>query len=207
MTSLERQPELADVRLVGELVELRLVRPADAEQAFPLIRAREEILQWLVWNGPADAAELAEVYENARVIADTGANYQLAILERGSCRFSGAISLRFLDHPFVGDVGYWVAQDAWGRGMGTEANFLVAHLAFRHLRTSVMTAEVFLGNAASVRVLEKVGYERERSIETKPLPRGSEEIDRPKDLFSLTRRSFEAIHADRTPVEEWVLLT
>ncbi|MEE8469005.1 MAG: GNAT family N-acetyltransferase, partial [Planctomycetota bacterium] len=125
--SAAQPPTLKNLRLEGERVLLRPVRAADAEVAFPLIHERREILDWLVWQGPDDVWELEEVYSRWVTSSESGNNYHLAVVERASRKFVGTLGLRFLDHPWIGDVGYWVASEAWGKGLVTEANILAAH--------------------------------------------------------------------------------
>ena len=199
------QPELRDVFVAGELVALRPVRRADAGAAFPLLFGREPILKWLVWKGPRDLAELEEAYADWILPSDNGTSYRLAVVARDDDSFCGSISVRFTDHPFVGDVGYWLAEERWGRGYATEANRLAAHLAFRHAAATTLVAEVFEGNDASARVLEKVGYEPSaEGADLLPLAEEPLEIDRPKELWVLGRRRFERLHAGWAPSEERV---
>ena len=183
--------ELADVDLAGALVRLRPICPEDARAAFPLIHARDPILRWLVWKGPADVAELEEAYSRWALPSGAGTSYRLAIVAREDDSFQGSISLRYVDQPYVGDVGYWIAERAWGRGYATEANRLVARLAFAHLRSHALTAEVFEGNLASARVLERVGYLREESVALRPLGGEELEIDRVRWTYVLSRQRFE----------------
>lgn len=199
-------PTLKNLRLEGERVLLRPVRAADAEVAFPLIHERREILDWLVWQGPDDVWELEEVYSRWITASEEGNNYHLAVVERATREFVGTLGLRFLDHPWIGDVGYWVASEAWGRGLATEANLLAAHLAFRHLATGVLTAEVFVGNDASARVLEKIGYAREPAVRTQPILGHPTLVDKDEWMFTLTRAEFERTHADWRPVRERIEL-
>jgi len=58
----------------------------------------------------------------------------------------------------VGDIGYWIGRQHWGKGLATEAVRRVARLSFRELGFSALEAEVMRGNDASVRVLEKAGF-------------------------------------------------
>jgi len=201
----ERQALLADVELAGALVRLRPVRSADARAAYPLIAGREAILRWLVWRGPECEEELADGYASWVRSSDVGANYLLAIDDAAGA-LVGTISLRFVDHPFVGDVGYWLAEEVWGRGYATEANRLVAHLAFQHLSSTALVAEVFHGNDGSARVLEKVGYRRRPSVELAPLPGAPSELDRPKWSYSLTRGDFELARGAWAPLHDRVEL-
>lgn len=202
--SIDPPGTLKSIRLEGELVLLRPVRAADAEEAFPLIHERREILDWLVWQGPDDVWELEEVYSRWITTSENGNNYHLAVVERATGKFVGTLGIRFLDHPWIGDVGYWVASAAWGKGLATEANLLAAHLAFRHLACGVLTAEVFVGNDASARVLEKIGYEREPAVRTQPIVGHPTLVDRDEWMFTMTSAEFERRHAEWKPVKERV---
>jgi RimJ/RimL family protein N-acetyltransferase len=58
------------------------------------------------------------------------------------------------------EVGYWLGESWWGRGIATAALRSVGDLAFEHeLRR--LFAYVFEWNPASCRVLEKAGFVRE----------------------------------------------
>ncbi len=59
------------------------------------------------------------------------------------------------------EIGYWLAKPYWGRGIMTDAVRRVADHSFRELRLIRLTAHVFAFNTASVRVLEKAGFQLE----------------------------------------------
>jgi len=68
----------------------------------------------------------------------------------------------FVLHPDVervsAEIGYWLAEPFWGRGIVTEALVAVtAHAIKTHGLTRIY-AVPFAWNAASCRVLEKAGY-------------------------------------------------
>ncbi|MEN6578628.1 MAG: GNAT family protein [Phycisphaerales bacterium] len=75
----------------------------------------------------------------------------------------GGIGLEFGDdvHRFTAELGYWLGEPFWGRGIATDAVRLFTEWAFAHLEVYRIHAAVFAGNDASVRVLEKAGFERE----------------------------------------------
>ena len=149
---------LASAELEGERVLLRPRRPSDAGSAFAQLFEREEILRWLVWDGPQSEAELAATYAQW-VTGDASApNYHFAIVDAETREPCGAISPRFGGHPGQGDIGYWLAEEQWGRGVMTEALRLVNHLCFEHLGAHVLYAYVFVGNEGSRKVLERAGY-------------------------------------------------
>ncbi len=75
----------------------------------------------------------------------------------------GGISLEFgADvHRFTAELGYWLGEPFWGRGIMTEAVRHFTAWAFETFEIHRICAAVFAGNGASVRVLEKAGFELE----------------------------------------------
>lgn len=62
---------------------------------------------------------------------------------------------------FSYEVGYWLGQAFWGRGIVSEALRAVTDAAFGEPGIVRIYAPVFSWNPASMRVLEKAGYRRE----------------------------------------------
>src|SRR6476659_8869395 len=56
------------------------------------------------------------------------------------------------------EVGYWLGEEFWGRGIATQALLAVTEHAFSSYDLSRLYAHVFEWNLASARVLEKAGY-------------------------------------------------
>lgn len=59
------------------------------------------------------------------------------------------------------EIGYWLGEAMWGRGIATEALTAVTAEAFKRFDITRLYALPFADHAASVRVLEKAGYVRE----------------------------------------------
>ena len=59
------------------------------------------------------------------------------------------------------EVGYWLGEAFWGRGIATEALTAVTAEAFKRFEITRLYALAFADHAASLRVLEKAGYARE----------------------------------------------
>lgn len=62
---------------------------------------------------------------------------------------------------YSSEIGYWLGEAHWGRGIATEAVVLMTEQLFARENLLRIFALPFADNAASVRVLEKAGYERE----------------------------------------------
>lgn len=59
------------------------------------------------------------------------------------------------------EIGYWLAEPFWNRGIMTEAVGAITDYAFRTFAIGRIEAGVFEGNLASARVLERNGYQLE----------------------------------------------
>ena len=62
------------------------------------------------------------------------------------------------------EIGYWLGQAYWGRGIVSAAVAAVTDYAFRELDLLRVFAVPFVRNPASARVLEKAGYQREGTM-------------------------------------------
>lgn len=72
----------------------------------------------------------------------------------------GGVGLdRFLDvHRFTCELGYWLGEPYWNRGITTAAARAVTEWGLSSLGIERVHAEVFSWNPASARVLEKAGF-------------------------------------------------
>lgn len=59
------------------------------------------------------------------------------------------------------EIGYWLAEPFWDRGLTTRAVSATSDWAFDYYKIIRIFAMTFSQNAASMRVLEKCGFERE----------------------------------------------
>lgn len=73
---------------------------------------------------------------------------------------SGGIALhrRWIWSPYTFEIGYWLAEPLWGRGIITEAAGLITQFGFDEWGATRIQAFVFDWNPASARVLEKNGF-------------------------------------------------
>lgn len=59
------------------------------------------------------------------------------------------------------EMGYWLSEELWGRGIATRAVTAMSDWAFESYNLTRVFAMAFSHNAGSIRVLEKAGFERE----------------------------------------------
>ena len=72
----------------------------------------------------------------------------------------GGISVTLGEDIFrkSGEIGFWLAEEYWGRGIMTEAVTVICNTAFHVYDISRIFAVVFSHNRGSCRVLEKAGF-------------------------------------------------
>jgi RimJ/RimL family protein N-acetyltransferase len=59
------------------------------------------------------------------------------------------------------EIGYWLEESSWGKGIATEAVMEMTEYVFSNTNIVRLYAPVFSPNKASMRVLEKCGYQLE----------------------------------------------
>lgn len=64
-------------------------------------------------------------------------------------------------HRFTAEMGYWLGEPFWSKGIMTEVLKRFTKCAFENFKLHRIYAEPYATNHASMRVLEKVGFERE----------------------------------------------
>lgn len=143
-------------------LHLTELREADKADALAWL-ADPEIARWtLRIPHPYAGLDFDRFYALARE-AEEAAGRTLVFAVRGADeRLIGCIGLEgFSPGAHKAELGYWLARPFWGRGLMTEALKPVLRYCFATLRLAKLTAHVFVGNDASARVLEKLGFERE----------------------------------------------
>ncbi|MGA9298576.1 MAG: GNAT family N-acetyltransferase [Nitrososphaeraceae archaeon] len=85
---------------------------------------------------------------------------------RNNLKFVGTISVKNIDLVNKkADLGYWIGEQYWGRGIATECLKLIIDYAFSaELGLKQLCAYVFPDNKASIRVLEKNGMNKIREV-------------------------------------------
>lgn len=86
-----------------------------------------------------------------------------AVEERATGQVVGSCGLIYLDGGPEIEVGYHFARASWGKGYATEAAAACVQYAFERLHLEHLLAVVNPANAASRRVLEKIGMTYERT--------------------------------------------
>lgn len=91
---------------------------------------------------------------------------------------------------FSAEIGYWLSELYWGRGIVTEALTLVTQYMFDRHNLLRVYALPFADNAASLRVLEKAGYVREGVLRSSSVKYGE---PRDQALYAIVNHAWRGV--------------
>ncbi len=156
----------------GDLV-LRPKRPEDAD-ALTAACQDAEIQRWTFVPSPYTRAHAEHFIAISAEEAEAGAAAHLIAVDATDDRLLGSFSVMEIDRERgSGEIGYWVAADARGRGIATRATRLLADWARDELALTRIEILPHKDNAPSRRIAEKLGF-RDTGTLVRP-PRGPEE--------------------------------
>ena len=155
---------LSTLSLHTARLRLRPFDDSDANALF-LLHSDAHVLRY--WDAPPwTERERAERFITAcRQLAEAGTGVRLAVDRVSDGAFIGWCSLtRWNPGHRSASLGYCYDAAAWGHGYATEAASVVLQWAFEALELNRVQAETDTRNAASARVLEKLGFVREGTL-------------------------------------------
>jgi RimJ/RimL family protein N-acetyltransferase len=88
------------------------------------------------------------------------------LLDAASSEFMGFCGAGFWRDAPDAEIGWWLARRHWGRGLATEAARCALRDAFERVGLERLISVAMVGNAASLRVMEKLGLRRQREFES-----------------------------------------
>ena len=93
-------------------------------------------------------------------------------------------------YRFNAELGYWLGEPFWNKGIMTEAVQAMVDYAFENFKLIRIYARVFEFNEASMRVLEKAGFHKE-AINKKAVYKNQTLYD--EHLFAILNPRFENV--------------
>ncbi len=92
-------------------------------------------------------------------------------------------------YRYNAEIGYWLGEDYWGRGITTEILPVMVRYIFKSFQVNRLFACVLEGNIASMRVLEKAGF-RAEAIHRKAAVKNNQYLD--EYIYAILREEFIA---------------
>jgi RimJ/RimL family protein N-acetyltransferase len=164
--------------LTTERLVLRRPLLDDAGKILHAYARDPDVTRYLTWRPDQTSAKLEEFIQRALANWQEGTSYAWTVTLKEEGQVIGMIDIRMGMHA---NLGYVLAKPFWNRGYMTEAVRAISSWALQQQDITRVWAVCDVENIASVRVLEKAGFEREGILEKwTVLPnRGSE----PRDCF------------------------
>ena len=151
------------------------IRPWRIEDAKNLAEAlnNKKILDNLR-DGPSFpyTEEDAKAYITAMLNADKNTSYAFAITAHDKAVGSIGVFRKDNIHCKTAEMGYYVAEPYWGRGIVTCAVNQICRFIFENTDIIRIFAEPFAYNTASCRVLEKAGFAFEGTLRKNAVKNG-----------------------------------
>ena len=146
--------ELADGK-----IHLRSLRYSDCKHLAVLANNKR------IWNNLRDMFPHPYCVEDAEKFIDSVKQQdpRTTFAIEYDYRFVGVIGIIMQQDVYrkSGEIGYWIGEPFWNKGISTCALKLATEYAFASLGVEKLFAGVFAGNEGSRRVLEKCGYHLE----------------------------------------------
>lgn len=149
------------------------LKPYDIKHLDPLVRHANNprVAQYLRERFPSPFLESNGrwwIEEGCR----QGGNLNFAIEANGE--FVGGIGTSFFqdERRHSAEVGYWIGEAFWGKGLATAAVREIIDVVFAREDISRLFSPVAAPNVGSMRVLEKCGFEREGVLKQAMMLRG-----------------------------------
>jgi RimJ/RimL family protein N-acetyltransferase len=113
---------------------------------FPAPYTREDANKWIDFTASAPVNTLFAIIKDSKAI--------------------GGIGIHFFDdvHKHSAEIGYWLGENYWGKGIATEAVSKFVSFIFVNFDINRIFARVFGWNLSSARVLEKNGFKLEGNL-------------------------------------------
>lgn len=145
--------------LKTERLRLRKVKLADAEAIFREYAQDSEVTRYVSWRAHRDLAETREYLRVCLLAWDAGKAFHWVIADGEDKKVMGMIVARVVGEKW--ELGYVLARKHWGRGYMTEALRGLIAWGLKQKEIYRIWAVCDVANAASARVMEKAGMQRE----------------------------------------------
>lgn len=145
-------------------VQLRLLTDHDVEELHALVTGnRDHLARWLPWAARQTVADTrAFVRMTRRQFAENN-GFQMAIVQAG--RIVGVVGYHSISWPNRSTtIGYWLAEEAQGRGTMTSAVRALVDHAFGTWGLNRVEIRAAVENARSRAVAERLGFREEGTL-------------------------------------------
>jgi ribosomal-protein-alanine N-acetyltransferase len=157
----------------GRIINLRTLRNSDAYSIYKNAKDREVTMYTRLpypyrLKYAHDFVRLCQEHYKEKTA------FELGIESKKTEEIIGMISLMNIDYELrSGEVGYWLGNQYWRRGITKEALSLILDFGFNNLKLNRIYAKVLHPNLASIRLLQSAGFRYEGRVRKSVFREGS----------------------------------
>jgi RimJ/RimL family protein N-acetyltransferase len=182
-------------RIETERLVLRCYEPDDAAFLKEAVDSSIEHLRpWMPWVRfePQTLDEKVDLLRDMRGRFDRDEDYVFGVFDSDETLLLGGSGL----HPRGGEgaleIGYWVREDATGRGIATEITAVLARVGFELFHLERVDVQVDPENVRSLRIPRKLGFTEEGTLRRRLEPKEAGGGRRDTVVFSMLDRELAA---------------
>ena len=182
---------------------VRAYGPQDIDLVQSVVHANVDVLRpWMPWaaDEPINRAERANQLRRFRGLMDLGTNRIYGVFGHDGAYLGGTGLHENGGHATL-EIGYWIDRHRWGEGLATEVAAAMTQVGLRWMGAARIEIRTGVGNTASARVAEKLGYRQEGTLRQIGPPIGEASA---MDLmvFGMTADELSGSPADDVQIEE-----
>lgn len=149
-------PEIETPRL-----RIRPVRQSDLSSLLT-VNGDDTVTRYLPYSSWKDMADAEAWYGRIMALQEKGDTFQFVMALRDSNEAIGTCLLfRLAEQSARAEIGYALGRSHWGKGYALEAMSALVDRAFSELLLHRLEAEIDPRNAASAKILERIGFMKE----------------------------------------------
>ncbi|MGW7594331.1 GNAT family N-acetyltransferase [Streptomyces rubiginosohelvolus] len=176
------------LRIVGHRVVLCEFSIQDVEDVLAII-GDDKVTEWLSFDSRNRDQAIAMIEGTLeRAQQEPRTEYYLAVTKQGGDRVIGFARIGYAGVN-AGKLGYAIAAAEWGRGYATDAARTLIGYAFTELGLHRISAAIGPENAASISMVETLGFTREGVLRDHVFTNGSW---RDSVLYSLLKHEWRS---------------
>ncbi|MEO1516508.1 MAG: GNAT family N-acetyltransferase [Bacteroidota bacterium] len=147
--------DIGNFRLETDRLYLRVFVPSDA-QGFYALNADEEVMRYtgdLPFESVEEAGRFIQAYDHYQ----RHGYGRWTVLDKQTGTYLGFCGLKHHADKKEVDIGFRLLRQYWGRGLATEAARACLDYGFKEQKMACIVGRAQSENAASLRVLQKLG--------------------------------------------------
>ncbi|MBZ0269828.1 GNAT family N-acetyltransferase, partial [bacterium] len=190
----------APYRIETERLVLRCPEVSDTEAAHEgVLESLDALRPWMPWveDDPVSLRRRVDEVRRMRAGFDRGEDNTYFVFDAGDGGFLGGMGLHQRVGPLALELGYWIRTARQGSGLAGEGASALLRAAFDVMRAHHVEIRIEPENAASLRVVEKLGVPLEARLRGR-FPRGGALRD--IEVYTVFAGDFEDSPAGKVPV-------